>query len=92
LLCLNTQAKNAVDISYLWPFERVGGIGRKKAVALSKAEWETDKVPTNQPNRKKESESDDIGTKKRRRGGRACAIVFGVSLIQPAPPAIDQKW
>jgi len=41
----------------------LAGLVEKEAVALSKFECETDRVPTIQPNRKKESESDDIGTK-----------------------------
>jgi hypothetical protein len=49
--------------SAISPLRELAGLVEKKAVALSKAEWETDKVPTGQPNRKKESESDDIGTK-----------------------------
>jgi hypothetical protein len=52
----------------------------KKAVALSKVEWETDKVPTIQPNRKKESESGDIATKN------------GAGADAPAPSSLGFLW
>jgi hypothetical protein len=52
----------------------------KKAVALSKVEWEKDKVPTIQLNRKKESESDDNGTKN------------GAGADEPAPLSLVFLW
>jgi hypothetical protein len=52
----------------------------KKAIALSKVEWETDKVPAIQPNRKKESESDDIATKN------------GAGADAPAPSSLGFLW
>jgi hypothetical protein len=58
----------------------LAGLVEKEAVVLSKVEWEMDRVCTIQPNRKKESESDDIGTKN------------GAGADEPAPLSLVFLW